>query len=143
MLRRATRGNKKALTTSGLAADTLSLGRSIWSSSDLARGHLAWRLAPPLNVHRTCRNVNTVTEEVNRSLERISGVNLHSAVRHSRLCSGFMTSVSDAFTRHDRTCDRMRRILDVLEEFNQTKTVLPSKVREFLRRFELSNKESQ
>lgn len=55
---------------------------------------------------------------------------------------GFMRAVIDEFVKSSRANDRARRIRTVLEEFNQPEDVLPSKVRRFLKRFEVSTGES-
>ena len=56
----------------------------------------------------------------------------------TQLPIGFMTAVNDAFTRRGRICDRVRRLLEVLDEFEKPPSALPTKVRHFLDRFDAS-----
>lgn len=53
-----------------------------------------------------------------------------------RLPSGFITAVNEAWIRPSRLSDRVRRVLSVLDEFDQPESVLPTKARRLLERFE-------
>lgn len=54
----------------------------------------------------------------------------------TRLPDGFMSAVNTAFMSPCRISDRVRRIRLVLDRFNQSENVLPTKIRHFLERFD-------
>jgi hypothetical protein len=58
---------------------------------------------------------------------------IHSA---HRLPAGFIGAVNDAFTRTQRISDRVRELRLVLAAYGQDDSVLPTKIRRFLARFD-------
>lgn len=87
----------------------------------------------PVAAPRKNRNHNIPSRFVKGGSLSLSRAGRRSA---TRLPDGFIQAIAEAFMRPSRICDRVCRIRFVLETFNQSENVLPTKVRRFLERFE-------